>query len=52
MLLDEAIEVIEHFKVDGFYLDNGFDWPPIYQLNDEELRRKEYPSNTPIYSEH
>ena len=43
-------EIVQKFKVDGIYLDNGFDWPPIYKINKDELLRKENPTNEPVYS--
>lgn len=31
-------------------MDNGFEWPTIYKLNEEELMRQEIYGNTPAYS--
>ena len=50
ILLREAFEVVEKFGVDGFYMENGFDWPPVYRINEEEMFRNELESKTSVYS--
>jgi starch synthase len=39
-LIEEIITIIEEYKVDGIYLDNGFEWPQIYKINEDEMYRK------------
>ncbi len=32
-------------------MDNGYDWPPIYKMNEEELFRRENPNDPRVYSD-
>jgi starch synthase len=42
--------IIEKYGIDGIYLDNGFEWPELYKINEEEMYRKEYEDKSPAYS--
>lgn len=44
------MQVISEFHIDGIYLDNGFEWPELHRINEEEMYRKEFGTNSPAYS--
>lgn len=33
LLINETIEVIEKYGINGIYLDNGIAWPQIYEID-------------------
>lgn len=50
LLLGEILEVVEKFGIDGIYLDNGFEWPQMFRMNEEELYRRDSADGSPVYS--
>ena len=41
LLINEIKEIIVRYEIDGIYLDNGFQWPQLFEINREEMMRKE-----------
>ena len=50
LLINEALTVVEQFGVDGLYLDNGFEWPELYKINEEEMFRRDFEDRSPAYT--
>lgn len=42
---------MEEFGVDGVYLDNGFEWPELFRINEDEMLRRDTEDNSQIYSD-
>jgi hypothetical protein len=50
LMLEELMSLLERFPIDGFMLDSGQSWPPIFRSDDKELYRLD-PDGARAYSE-
>lgn len=42
LLIEETEDLVEKYGVDGFHLDDVQSWPPMFDVDIEELERKEF----------
>ena len=49
LLVNEADEIIQKYGIGGLYLDNGISWPQVYEVDLEEMLRKDK-NNQRFYS--
>lgn len=42
LLIEETEDLIKKYGVDGFHLDDIQSWPPMFEVDIEELERKEF----------